>query len=133
MKGTVTNHLVTPQFNHDNVVETNKNDLLVPEFSFSAFRKELMRKVIAEMSDYRENVLPVSKIYANARYNKHAFSEIGSTKALHQLIITEHEIKNRIVGSSLKLKIALGYISRNTIADSQDGYFDSELAMDYSS
>ena len=47
--------------------------------------------------------------------------------------MSEHNIKNHIVGNSLKLKIALGYINRNTIADSQYEYFDSEQAMFYSS
>ena len=48
VKGTVTNCLVTPQVNHANSVAANKNDLLVPKFLVSAFRKELMRKAIAK-------------------------------------------------------------------------------------
>ena len=91
-----------------------------------------MRKALEDMPNYRKNVSAASKVFTNVRYNEHAWKEIGSTRELHDLVISEHEIKNRIVGKSLKIKIALGYNSRNALVDSQDEYFTSAEAMDYS-
>ena len=80
------------------------------------------------VSMYGSKINSHSKLFLNRSFNQHNWEEVKTTSKLHEIICQEHEHRNghRIIGSCLKLRVALGYATKNTIANKLDGYFENE-------
>ena len=111
----------------------NNNDIFSFNFSLSVFRKEVMKQGLALMPrSYKGKIGITSKLFCNQRYNEHSWNPIESTDQLHNIIMTEHGTKGRIVGSSLKLRMAIGYTTKDAINDENSQYFVEENCLLYS-
>ena len=113
----------------------SNDDILSFDFSLSMFRKEVMKKGLTLLPrNHKGKIATASKTHCNQHCSMHCWKPIENTEEFHRIICEEHANgKSRIVGASLKLRVAMGYAATNTISDENNQCFVGTDCLLYSS